>query len=45
MDVTLTIPRSAMARCDEAIGAGRADEDNTSVIPEIRSRCGDRVIA
>jgi 3-hydroxyisobutyrate dehydrogenase-like beta-hydroxyacid dehydrogenase len=36
--LTLTIPRSAMARCDEAIGAGRADQDNTSVIPDIRSR-------
>ena len=34
----LTIPRSAMARCDEAINAGRADQDNTSVIPDIRSR-------
>ncbi len=38
--LTLTIPRSAMARCDEAIGAGRADQDNTSVIPDIRSRAG-----
>jgi 3-hydroxyisobutyrate dehydrogenase/2-hydroxy-3-oxopropionate reductase len=36
--LTLTIPRSAMVRCDEAIGAGRADQDNTSVIPDIRSR-------
>ena len=38
--LVLTIPRSAIARCDEAIGAGRADEDNTSVIPDIRSRAG-----
>ena len=38
--LTLTIPRSAMARCDEAIEAGRANEDNTSVIPDIRSRAG-----
>ena len=37
---TLTIPRSAMARCDEAIGAGCADQDNTSVVPDIRSRAG-----
>lgn len=36
--LSLTIPGSAMARCDEAIGAGRGDQDNTSVIPHIRSR-------
>jgi 3-hydroxyisobutyrate dehydrogenase-like beta-hydroxyacid dehydrogenase len=36
--LTLTIPRSAIARCDEAIAAGGADQDNTSVIPDIRSR-------
>ncbi len=36
----LTIPSSAMARCDEAIGAGRADQDNTSVIPHIREGLG-----
>jgi 3-hydroxyisobutyrate dehydrogenase-like beta-hydroxyacid dehydrogenase len=33
----LTLPRAAAARCDEAIAAGREDQDNTAVVTEIRS--------
>lgn len=33
----LTVPEAAAARCDEAIAAGRADEDNTAVVADIRS--------
>lgn len=35
--VRLTVTEAAAARCDEAIAAGRADEDNTAVVAEIRS--------
>jgi 3-hydroxyisobutyrate dehydrogenase len=33
----LSLPEAALARCDEAIAAGRGDLDNTSVVAEIRS--------
>jgi 3-hydroxyisobutyrate dehydrogenase-like beta-hydroxyacid dehydrogenase len=33
----LTLPQAAADRCDEAIEAGRASEDNTAVVEEIRS--------
>lgn len=36
--VRLTVAEAAAARCDEAIASGRADEDNTSVVADIRSR-------
>lgn len=35
--IRLTLPQAAAARCDEAIAAGRANEDNTAVVAEIRS--------
>lgn len=35
--VRLTLPEAALARCDEAIAAGRADQDNTAVVSDIRS--------
>lgn len=36
MDVDLSITRAAIVRCDEAIAAGRKDEDNTAVVRQIR---------
>ncbi|MGZ8662835.1 MAG: NAD(P)-dependent oxidoreductase [Actinomycetota bacterium] len=36
--VRLTVPEAAAARCDDAIAAGRADQDNTAVAADIRSR-------
>jgi 3-hydroxyisobutyrate dehydrogenase/2-hydroxy-3-oxopropionate reductase len=33
----LTVPKAAAARCDEAIAHGRAEEDNTAVVADIRS--------
>ena len=35
--VRLTLAMAAAARCDEAIEDGRADDDNTTVVAEIRS--------
>lgn len=37
LGLRLTLPEAAAARCDEAITAGRASQDNTSVVTEIRS--------
>jgi len=37
LGLRLTVPQAAAARCDEAIAAGRASEDNTAVVAEIRS--------
>jgi 3-hydroxyisobutyrate dehydrogenase len=34
--VGLTLPLAASARCDEAIANGRADQDNTAVVAQIR---------
>jgi 3-hydroxyisobutyrate dehydrogenase len=34
----LMLPEAAAARCDEAIAAGRAEQDNTAVVADIRSR-------
>lgn len=36
--VRLTVAEAAAARCDDAIASGRADEDNTAVVADIRSR-------
>jgi 3-hydroxyisobutyrate dehydrogenase len=33
----LMVPMAAAARCDEAIAQGRAEEDNTAVVADIRS--------
>jgi 3-hydroxyisobutyrate dehydrogenase-like beta-hydroxyacid dehydrogenase len=33
----LSLAEAAVARCDEAIAAGRGSEDNTTVVAEIRS--------
>ncbi len=33
----LSIPAAAIARCDEAIAAGKGDDDNTSVVAIVRS--------
>ena len=35
--IGLTLAQAAAARCDEAIAAGRASDDNTAVVAEIRS--------
>jgi 3-hydroxyisobutyrate dehydrogenase-like beta-hydroxyacid dehydrogenase len=37
LGLRLTLARAAAERCDEAIGAGRQDQDNTAVVAEIRS--------
>lgn len=37
----LTLSKAAAARCDEAISAGRAEQDNTAVVAYIRSRLPD----
>lgn len=37
LGLRLTVPAAAVARCDEAIAAGRGSEDNTAVVAEIRS--------
>ena len=37
-ELLLMIPQAAAARCDEAIAAGRAEQDNTAVVADIRSR-------
>ena len=33
----LSLPEAALRRCDEAIARGRADQDNTAVVTDIRS--------
>jgi 3-hydroxyisobutyrate dehydrogenase len=37
LGLRLTVAEAAVARCDEAIAAGRGSEDNTAVVAEIRS--------
>ncbi len=34
--VSLSVPAAAVARCDEAIAGGRADDDNTAVVAAVR---------
>ena len=35
--LTLSVPAAAAARCDEALAAGRADDDNTAVVKVVRA--------
>ncbi|HEU4354389.1 MAG TPA: NAD(P)-dependent oxidoreductase [Actinomycetota bacterium] len=37
LGLRLTLPEAAVARCDEAIVAGRGSQDNTALVAEIRS--------
>lgn len=37
LGVRLTIPEAAVGRCDEAVAAGRGDDDNTALVEVVRA--------